>query len=170
MEKTVKIGKQDVRLSNNISWAIIYRDQFGHDIIPTLMPMLAAILDILSGMLSEYGGDKKVDALDLLKNMDGDKLLDAVVHLSGLEFVEFINITWAMAKVVDDDIPEPKVWVRQFDEFPVDTIAPELSSLIFKGLVSSKNLKRLKDLVKQIKVVQPESTSTQLSSPESNED
>lgn len=170
MEKTVKIGKQDVRLSNNVSWAIIYRDQFGHDIIPTLMPMLAAILDILSGMLSEYGEDKKVDALDLLKNMDGDKLLDAVVHLSGLEFVEFINITWAMAKVLNEDIPEPKVWVRQFDEFPVDTIAPELSSLIFKGLVSSKNLKRLKDLTKQIRVVQPTSTSTPSSSQDSNED
>ena len=170
MEKTVKIGKQDVRLSNNVSWAIIYRDQFGHDIIPTLMPMLAALMDIVSGMLSEVSVGDKVEVLDLVKNMDGDKLLDAVIHLSGLEFVELINITWAMAKAADEDIPEPKVWVRVFDEFPLDKITPEVSTLIFKGLVSSKNLKRLKDLVKRIKVVQPTSTSTQSSLPDSSED
>jgi len=170
MEKTIKIGKQEVRLTNNVSWAITYRDQFGHDIIPTLMPMLAAALDIVSGMIDEFSTGGKVEVSDLLRNMDGDKLLDAVIHLSGLEFVELINITWAMAKAADDDIPDPKTWVKGFSEFPVDKIAPEVFSLAFKGLVSSKNLKRLKDLTSAIKVVQPTSTSTQSSSPDSNED
>lgn len=170
MEKTIKIGKQDVRLSNNISWAIIYRDQFGHDIIPTLMPMLAAVLDIVSGVISEVGSNGKVELKDLLQTMDGDKLLDAVIHLSGLEFVEFINITWAMAKAVDDDLPDPKTWVKGFDSFPIDTIAPDVFKLAFKGLVSSKNLKRLRNLKDAIKVTQPTSTSTQSSSQDSNED
>ena len=170
MEKTIKIGKQEVRLTNNVSWAITYRDQFGHDIIPTLMPMLAAVLDIVSGMIDEVSVGGKVEVTDLLRNLDGDKLFDAVLHLSGLEFVELINITWAMAKAADDDIPDPKTWVKGFNEFPVDKIAPEVFSLAFKGLVSSKNLKRLKDLTSGIKVVQPTSTSTQLSSPDSNED
>lgn len=170
MEKTIMIGKQEVKLTNNVGWAITYRDQFGHDIIPTLMPMLAAILDIVSGMIDEVSEGGKVEVTELLKNLDGDKLFDAVLHLSGLEFVELINITWAMAKAADDDIPEPKTWVKGFSEFPVDKIAPEVFSLAFKGLVSSKNLKRLKDLTSGIKVVQPTSISTQSSSLDSNED
>ena len=170
MEKTIKIGKQDVRLTNNVSWAMTYRDQFGHDIIPTLMPLAAAALDIVSGVIDEVSIGGKVEVADLLRAMDGDKLLDAVIHLSGLEFVELINITWAMAKACDDDLPDPKTWAKGLTEFPVDKIAPEVFSLAFKGLVSSKNLKRLKDLRSAIKVVQPTSTSTQLSSPDSNED
>ena len=170
MEKIIKIGKQEVRLTNNVSWAMTYRDQFGHDIIPTLMPMLAAALDIISGIVDEVSEGGRISVADILKALDGDKMLDAVIHLSGLEFVELINITWAMAKAADDDIPEPKVWVKSFSEFPVDKIAPEVFSLAFKGLVSSKNLKRLKDLTSGIKVVQPTSTSTQSSSQDSNED
>ena len=171
MEKTIRIGKQDVRLTNNVSWAIVYRDQFGHDIIPTLTPMLAAALDIISGMVGEVADGKgRVSLGDVLEKLDGDRLFDVMAHLSGLEFVELINITWAMAKACDDDIPDPKTWVRGFDEFPVDRIAPEVFKLAFKGLVSSKNLKRLKDLGKQIKVNQPELTSTPSSSQDSSED
>ena len=170
MEKTIKIGKQDVRLTNNVSWAMTYRDQFGHDIIPTLMPMFAAAIDIVGGVVEEVGEGGKMTMSDLLKAITGDRFVDAMIHLSGLEFVELINITWAMAKACDDDLPDPKTWAIGLEEFPVDTIAPEIATLAFKGLVSSKNLKRLKDLTSQIKVVQPESTSTQSSSPDSNED
>ncbi len=170
MEKTIKIGKQDVRLSNNFSWAMIYRDQFGHDIVSTLTPMMAAALDVASGLLGEMGADGKVDMTELLKALDGDKFLDAVIHLSGFEAVDIAYITWAMAKAADDDIPDPRTWVRGFDSFPLDIVVPAVFSLALKGLASSKNLKRLKDLAKQIRVVQPESTSTQSSSPDSNED
>ena len=169
MEKTIKIGNKDVRLSNNFSWAIVYRDQFGHDIISTLMPMMAAALDVASGILSEASSDGKVDVTDLLKVLDGDKFLDAAIHLSGFEAVEFINITWAMAKAADDDLPDPKTWIKGFDEFPLDIIVPEVFTMALKGVASSKNLTRLKNLANQLKVIQP-STSTQSSSPDSNED
>ena len=53
MEKTVQIGNKEVHLSNNIGWAIDYRDQFGQDIIPTLLPMVAAALDLIKGLLEE---------------------------------------------------------------------------------------------------------------------
>lgn len=170
MEKTIKIGKQEVRLSNNVSWAIIYRDQFGRDIIPTLMPMLAGALDVVSGLAGSIDANGRIELRDVLADLDGDKLIDAMIHLSGLEFVDFINITWAMAKACNDDIPEPRTWVRGFDNFPVDTIAPEVFRLVFRGLVSSKNLKRLKDLTNEIKVIRPTLTPTQSSSPDSNED
>ena len=170
MEKTIKIGKQEARLSNNFSWAMIYRDQFGHDIISTLTPLMAASLDVASGIVNEMAVDGKVDMTDLLRVLDGDKFLDAVIHMSGFESVDIAYITWAMAKAADEDIPDPRTWIKGFDSFPMDTIVPEVFSLALKGLASSKNLKRLKDLAKKIKVVQPESTSTQSSSPDSNED
>ena len=171
MEKTIKIGKQEVRLTNNFGWAMTYRDQFGHDIIPTLTPMLAAALDVTSGIIAEasINGEIKSPA-DVLKVLDGDTLLDAMIHLSSFELVEIAYIAWAMAKECDNDIPDPKTWVKQFDVFPLDVIAPEVFSLALNGLVSSKNLKRLKGQIKEIKkAVQPESTSTQSSSQDSSE-
>lgn len=169
MEKTIKIGEKEVRLSNNFSWAMIYRDQFGHDILVTLTPMMAAALDVTSGLLSEVSVDGKIERAALFRALDGDKFLDAIIHLGGFESVDIINIAWAMAKAADDDIPDPRTWIREFETFPLDTIVPELFSMALKGLVSSKNLKRLKDLAKQIEVIQPESTSTPLSSLDLNE-
>lgn len=170
MESTIKIGEKDVRLSNNFSWAIIYRDQFGHDIISTLMPMMAAAIDVASGILSEASTDGKIDVADILRTLDGDKFLDAVIHLSGFEAVEFLYITWAMAKAADEDLPDPMTWVKGFDDFPLDIIVPEVFTMALKGVASSKNLTRLKNLAGQIKVIQPGSTSIQSYSPDSSED
>ena len=167
MEKTIKIGKKSVKLNNNVSWAIVYRDQFGRDIIPTIMPLLASAIDIISGIINETGKTDDIELTDLAKLADGDSILNAVIHLGGFEFTDLICITWALAKCADEDIPAPREWIEQFETFPVDVVAPEVFSLIFKGVVSSKNLKRLEDLKKRI---QPTSTSTQSSSPDSNED
>lgn len=167
MEKTIKIGKKSVKLNNNVSWAIVYRDQFGRDIIPTIMPLFASALDIISGIINETGKTDDIELTDIAKLADGDSLLNAVIHLGGFEFTDLICITWALAKCADEDIPEPREWIKEFETFPVDVVAPEVFSLIFKGVVSSKNLKRLEDLKKRI---QPTLTSTQSSSPDSNED
>ena len=167
MEKTIKIGEKDVRLSNNIGWALIYRDQFGRDIIPTIMPMLAGLLDILGGFLRNGKTDNSLTMEDLAELMDGDELMNAYIHLSGLEFADFINITWALAKCADDSIPEPTMWVRQFDEFPVDVIGPAVFSLVLKGVMSSKNWTRLTSLKEKI---QPVLKSTRSSSQDSSAD
>jgi hypothetical protein len=164
MIKNVTIGDKDVQLDNNVGWALIYRDQFGTDIIPTLTPMFAGVLDIVSGLVQETGKKDEITLTDLAKLADGDALINAIAHVSSLEFVDFINITWALAKNADDTIPDPKTWVRQFDEFPVDVLAPEVVKLIFKGLVSTKNLKRLNDLLKTVQLTP--STSTPSSSQE----
>ena len=150
MEKTVQIGNKEVRLNNNIGWAIDYRDQFGQDIIPTLLPMVAAALDLIKGLLEEVEDTNNLEWRDILKLIDGDTLFDALIHLGGLEFRDFINITWAMAKCADDSIPEPRTWVKEFEVFPVDELAPTVFDLIFKGVVSSKNLTRLKDVRKSL--------------------
>ena len=166
MEKTIKISGKDVRLNNNLEWAMIYRDQFGRDIVPSLMPMLAGVMDIIAGLISETGKTDEITLTDLAKLADGDALLNAMIHIGSVELVDFVNITWALAKCADEDIPEPRTWIRQFDSFPMDTIAPAVFSMIFTGVISSKNLKRLKDLKKR---VQPTLTPTHSSSLESSE-
>ena len=171
MIKTVKVGKKEVRLDNNIGWTLIYRDQFGHDILPQIMPMIAGALDIVSGIIQEAGDKKEISIGTLAKLADGDALVNAMIHIGGFEFVDFINITWALAKNADDDIPEPEEWVREFDEFPLDTIGPEVVKLIFKGMISSKNLKRLSGMMKAVQPIKENlSTLTPLSSPEQSED
>ena len=172
MIKTVKVGKKEIRLDNNVGWTLIYRDQFGRDIIPSLMPMIAGALDITSEIVknADENGEVSIDAVSLAKLADGDALINALVHIGGFEFVDFIDITWAMAKNADDSIPEPREWVREFDEFPVDTIGTEVAKLVFHGMVSSKNAKRLNDLIKNVRPKRTPSISKQLSSQESNED
>ena len=170
MLRTLTIGNKEVTLSNNISWTMIYRDQFGHDIVSTLTPMLAAVMDMVSGFVNSISSDNgKVDSIEVLRNLDGDKIIDAIAHLSGLELVDLINITWAMAKAVDDSIPEPRRWVRDFDTFPIDEIAVEVAKLAVLGMVSTKNLKRLNNLIESLKKVQP-LTLTPSSSQESSGD
>lgn len=169
MEKTIKIGSKEVRLNNNVGWALAYRDQFGRDVIPAIMPLLAGVLDVMSGIVAETGKTNNLKPADLLQILDGDRLMDAVLHLGGLEFADFINITWALAKSADDTIPEPKEWVKDFETFPIDEIAPAVFSLIAKGLISSKNLQRLEQLKKTLQPAQI-LTPTPSSLPDSNED
>jgi hypothetical protein len=141
MNKTIKISKdKELVISNNLAWAMIYKSQFGHDIVPDIMPIVSAITKLL-GELSKANG---TDVASVLKSLDGDSVQDALIELCALQFTDFINLTWAMAKANDDDIETPDKWVRQFDHFPIDVIAPAVFDLLLKGLVSSKNLKSLR--------------------------
>lgn len=172
MIETIKIENKEVRLDNNVGWTLIYRDQFGQDVLPSVMPMLAAALDVISGVVAEATeNNNEVSVASLLKAVDGDTLTNAMIHIGTLEFVDFLNITWSLAKNADDSIPEPKEWIKGFDEFPIDVIAPAVGKLVFKGMISSKNLKRLNEIIKSVQPTKMNiSTLTQSSSPESNED
>lgn len=150
MEKTIKVdSKTSFKVSNSIAWMMIYRDQFGRDIVPALVPVMSAALDI-AVEVSKVAGEG-VTTAELIKKMDTDTLRDALLEMSGLEFVDIINIIWSMAKAADDDIDEPRVWVRQFDSFPLDTILPVIFDLTLSCMVSSKNLKRLRQTMQGAK-------------------
>ena len=168
MEKIIKIGKQEVRLNNNVAWTMEYRDQFGKDIVPTLMPVLASMIEGVSTVIAETG-KAEITITDLAEAIQG-RTLDVLLPMFQVEFVDtIINVTWAMAKAADEDIEPPKKWVRQFETFPIDVIAPAVYELVLKGFVSSKNLKRLKNVGASLKNLQP-SHSTTSSSLDSNED
>ena len=168
MEKIIKIGKQEVRLNNNVAWTMEYRDQFGKDIVPAMLPILASLMEGVSTIISESGGNE-VTMADIADAVQG-RSMDVLLPMFQVEFVDtIINVTWAMAKAADENIEPPKRWVRQFEEFPLDVVVPAVYELVLKGFVSSKNLKRLKKASASLRNLQP-SLSTTSSSPDSNED
>ena len=145
-----------------------YRDQFGKDIVPALMPVLASLMEGVSTIISESGSNE-VTMADIADAVQG-RSMDVLLPMFQVEFVDvIINVTWAMAKAADESIEPPKRWVRQFEEFPLDVIVPAVYELVLKGFVSSKNLKRLKKASASLRNLQP-SHSTTSSSPDSNED
>lgn len=163
MIKTIKAGDKAVTLNNSVGWTIEYRDQFGSDILPAIMPLFAGGVDVISEILRRTGKTEDITLSDIMGAIDDELIIDVMGHLGALEFNDMLNVIWAMAKNADDSIPEPKAWFKEFDEFPLDEIVPEVVKLIFKGMVSSKNLKRLSDLKKKART-KKESTSTRSSS------
>ena len=148
-----------------------YRDQFGKDVVPALMPVIASAVEGISTVISEAGTDS-VSYADIAETLRG-RSLDILLPLFQVEFVDvIINVTWAMAKAADENIAPPKQWVRQFDEFPLDVVGPAVYDLVVKGFISSKNRKRLKKISESLKTLQPkenQSLSMTSSSQDSNE-
>lgn len=137
MIKSIKVNDDtELMLSNNVAWAMEYRDQFGHDIVPDILPVVGAIVSLV--------GEASLNDFDIRK-IDRDVLQDAVINLAGVQFVDFLNLVWAMNKTADPKIPLPRKWAAQFDGgFYLDTVAPEVFNLLASGLVSSKNLQGLR--------------------------
>lgn len=167
MEKIIKIGKQEVRLNNNVAWTMEYRDQFGKDIVPVIMPLLASMIEGVSTVIADSGDE--INVSNIADALQG-RTLDIMLPMFQAEFVDLVvNVTWAMAKAADEGIAPPKQWVRQFETFPLDIIGPAVFDMVVKGFVSSKNLKRLKKIGESLKTLQPLNSMTS-SSPDSNED
>lgn len=170
MEKIVKIGKQEVRLNNNMAWTMEYRDQFGKDILPAIMPILASMIEGISTVMADASSTGELSTTGIAESLEG-RSMDILLPMFQAEFVDLVlNVTWAMAKAADENIEPPKKWIRQFDSFPVDVVGPVVYDMVLKGFVSSKNLKRLKKIGESLKTLQPRSQSTTSSSPDSSED
>lgn len=149
MIKTIKISKDEsLTLSNNVGWLFIYRDQFGRDIVPTLVPALNAGIDLIFAIYKATGG--KLDK-DVLEKIDPDDITSALWSASGIEAVDILNVIWAMAKNADETIEEPRAFFGKFETFPLDIIAPTAFELLYKGLISGKNSKRLQEAIGGLK-------------------
>ena len=142
MIKTIKIDKDtSLTLSNNLGWVINYKNQFGHDILPDIMPIVSAITSVIG----EIARNESKDVLEMIRTLDHDTVQNALLELCAIQFTDFIHLVWALAKANDKDIADPDTWVEQFDSFPIDLIAPAVFELLTKGLISSKNLKSLRE-------------------------
>lgn len=156
MEKIIKIGDKEVKLNNNMAWTMEYKDQFGKDILPVMLPLIASVIEGVSAVISEAGNDGQITSSDLAEAIQG-RSLDIMLPLFQVEFVDvIINVVWAMAKAADETIDPPKKWVRQFDDgFYLDEIVPEVFDMVTKGFVSSKNRARLETISESLKTLQP---------------
>ena len=154
VEKIINIGDKEVKLNNNAAWTMEYRDQFGKDIVPALMPVIASIIEGVTTVVADTG-KTEITVADIADAIQG-RTMEIMLPMFQVEFVDVvINVTWAMAKAADESIEPPKKWVRQFDEFPLDVVGPAVFDMIIKGFVSSKNLKRLENLRTSLTELQP---------------
>lgn len=154
MEKIINIEGVDLKLNNQAAWTMEYKDQFGKDIVPVLMPLVSAMVEGLASVISDTDGTS-LTAKEIAEAFQG-RAVDILLPMYQVEFVDIIiNVTWAMAKCADENIPEPKRWIRQFEKFPIDIIGPEIYDLAMTGFVSSKNLERLETMREKLKVLRP---------------
>lgn len=141
MIRTFNIDEKEITLDGGVPWLYEYYYQFGHDILPDLLPAVSAILVLFE--------DTRVDTVKkakaAVKSVLGTAGRDAIVELAGLQLTDFFNVIWAMAKAYDSKIPEPRVWYRQFERFPTEEIIPAAFQLIVESSASSKNWESLRE-------------------------
>lgn len=151
MIKEINISENEkIKLNASLGWVLRYRAQFGHDILPDLLPMLESGLVLVGGAMDESG------ELEWRKLLEFDTVSSAMISFAGAEFTTALNIIWAMAKNADESIPAPFEWANQFENFPLDKIIPEVLDALISTVVSEKNRKRLVALKKKI---QPEAST-----------
>ena len=81
-----------INMDSSIGWLLIYRENFGRDILPDILPMISAAIDLIAGGIDERG---EVTIASLVENMDSDTVANAMIQLSGLEITTVINVVWA---------------------------------------------------------------------------
>ena len=65
MKEIIKIGDKEVTIENNAAWLLEYKDQFGKDILPTLMPLFTSAIEAMSSVISETGtNDVTVETIE----------------------------------------------------------------------------------------------------------
>lgn len=144
MIKEITISEnQKIKLNASLGWVLRYRAQFGHDILPDLLPMVESGLMFAAGAMEDSG------ELEWRKLMEFDTISSAMISMAGAEFTTVLNIIWAMAKNADESIPAPFDWANQFENFPLDQIVPEVVDAVINTVVSEKNRKRLGKLKKK---------------------
>lgn len=163
MIKTIYLNdNQSVEVNSSAGWLIIYKEAFGRDILPDLMPVIEAALEAIVEFMQTGDGDK-VSLADAAGVLQSGGFINALSKLSMLEFTTLIQMFWALAKNADRSIPNVLEWVNQFESFPIDEVTRELFDVVTASMISSKNSNRLKGLLEKTKSL-AESTSTSSSS------
>ena len=145
MQKIITLENgQEIKIDNNLAWLMEYQNQFGEDILPTLMPLFLSFTDLLGGLADQGVDFDNIEINDILRLFKTEAALDAGIKLSTFKTTDAINIVWALAKAADEKIDPPMKWIRQFESgFPLDVILPQVISAVASGVMSSKNLERL---------------------------
>lgn len=141
MIREIRIEDKKIEINSSGGWLYEYRNRFGHDILPDIMPIIESVLAAGVSVLQESGGE--VNEKTIMDALNNDALVDAFIKVSGMEFLTIFNIFWAMAYNADDRIPGPKEYFNQFDRFPLEEVVPALLYATVDSSMSSKNSERL---------------------------
>lgn len=142
MIKRIEFEDHSIELNSSVGWLFVYRTQFGHDILPDIMPVIESLLGIAAEVLGKTR-KKEVDLRDVLKAFDSNMLSEIFVTMAGMEVLTILNIVWAMAKKANPKIDGPEKFFDQFEIFPLDVIIPEVLRMVIESSVSSKNAQSL---------------------------
>lgn len=148
MIRTINVDDKTVEVNSSMGWLYVYRNRFGHDILPDLMPVVESVLMAISSVLEETKGE--FNETTMASAMNNDALVDAFIKMAGMEMLTVFNIFWAMAYNKDNSIPAPEEYINSFEKFPVDEVVPELLKAIIESSVSSKNAQRLLQRIDQV--------------------
>lgn len=149
MIKTIEFEGQKVELNTSAGWLFAYKNRFGHDIFPDLMPIIESVVGAIATMLEN--GEAEVTPDSMKKLMNDDTITDAFIKLAGMEITTVYQVLWAMAYNADKSIGGPEDFFNSFEKFPIDVIIPELFTAIVESSVSSKNVERLLNGLKKIR-------------------
>ena len=165
MKRTFDFGGTPVELNSSMGWILIYKEQFGHDILPDLMPAIDAVF----GLSLDLIGDLNLDEIgldEILRKLDKDMVSEALATASGLGATTMVQILWSLAKNANPDIPGPLKWINSFETIPFDEVFMPVINLIFDSCVSKK---KAHSLLMALKKKKSNSQQTSSSSEESTE-
>lgn len=164
MIKTINIGNsQSFEINSSNGWLYIYQEQFGHDVLPVLLPAAEALIQMASKLMAEADTD---DVADILKNADSETISDAFITLSGMQLTTLTNIVWAMAKNADYNIEAPREWYNSYDNMPWDIVMPQALKAALQASVSKKKYDTMRQRLGKLSL----SESKKSQSPQSTED
>ena len=134
MRAEIKIDKKTkIKINVNNNWLFIYKDYFGNDILPDVVPIVDTVMSALGNLM--LGEDIDVDAIE-------DRMY-------ALEFTTVNQIVWSLAKNADDSIPDIREWNDTFEEFPLDVIIPQVADAMLSFYMTKKKLNRLKAMLEK---------------------
>lgn len=153
MDKTIKLGKRSIKVTSRVKWFVIYKNQFGRDILPNLVPIANTVVELVVAFAKTTDGKpiNREDVFAMFKNIDVSDIQSALYSLAGLEVTDMFQITWCMAKAADSEIEPYDDFIDALDAFPVDEILPTIISMNAQALMSTKNFKRLQTAVEALK-------------------
>ena len=163
MEKTIKLGKTSVKLSNSVEWLLIYREQFDKDVLQDLAAPVNMAAELAFSAVKATGGKQieKGDIMKVINAIDYEDIRSALFSLASFESVDLIRILWAMAKAANDEIDTPREWAKSLDAFPLDVVIPTIFDMNAQMLFTTKKYNRLRNAVDILKPKTTGSTSTE---------
>lgn len=146
MIKTIKIDdEQKFEINSSSGWLYAYQEQFGHDVLPVLLPAAEALLQTMADLMKDSKSD---NVGDILAAADEETISNAFITLSGMQLTTVTNIVWSMAKNANDNIESPREWLNSFDVFPWDIVVPQVLSAALEACISKKKFDKLKETIK----------------------